>query len=77
MFRPSGLRQAHISGNTSGVWKSSSDWLNFTGFLGDLVSFFNVPPGNKDAMKPNPLMKEESGRVYNCDDECLSGSIKR
>ncbi len=40
------------------------------------VTFFNDPPGNKDAMMPNPLM-EESCHVYNCDDERLSGSIKR
>ncbi len=26
---------------------------------------------------PNPLMKKESCRVYNCDDEHLSGSTKR
>ncbi len=25
----------------------------------------------------NPLTKEESWRVYKCDDECLSGSTKR
>ncbi len=42
---------AHKSGNTSGVSKSSSDWLNYTGFLGDVcVAFFNVQPGNKDAI---------------------------
>ncbi len=27
---------AHLSGNTSGVSKSSSDWLNYTGFPGDV-----------------------------------------
>ncbi len=32
------------------------------------VVFFNVPPGNKDALTPNPLTKEESRRVYKCDD---------
>ncbi len=37
--------------NTSGVSKSSSDWLDYTGFLGDAcVAFFNVPPLNKDAV---------------------------
>ncbi len=46
---------------TSGVWKSSSDWLNSTGFPGHVcVSFFNVTPGNKDAVTPNPLTKEEA-----------------
>ncbi len=65
------------SGNTSGVSKSSSDWLDYTGFPGDVcVAFFNVPPGNKDAVAPNPLTKEEKPRVYNCDDERLSGSTK-
>ncbi len=49
---------AHLSGNTSRVLKSSSDWLNYTGFPGDVcVAFFNVPPGNKDAVTPNPLAK--------------------
>ncbi len=69
----------HKSGNASGVSKSSSDWLNYTGFPGDVCerrTFFNVPPGNKDAVTPNPLTKEESRRVYNCDDERLSGSAK-
>ncbi len=63
---------AHKSGNTSGVSKSSLDWLDYTGFLEDVsVAFFNVPPGNKDAMAPNSLTKEERRRVYNCDDEHL------
>ncbi len=42
-----------------------------------LQSLHFVPPGNKDAMTPNPLTKEESSRVYKCDDERLSGSTKR
>ncbi len=68
---------AHLSGNTSGVSKSSLDWLNYTGFPGDVcVAFFNVPPGNKNAVAPNPLTKEESRHVYNCDNERLSGSTK-
>ncbi len=59
------MHMAHLSGNTSGVSKSSSDWLNYTGFPGDVcVAFFNVP-GNKNAVTPNPLAKEESRRVYN------------
>ncbi len=71
------MHMAHLSGNTSGVSKSSSDWLNYTGFPGDVcVAFFNVPPGNKDAVTPNPLTKEESHHVYNCDDKHLSGSTK-
>ncbi len=66
------MHMVHLSVNTSGVLKSSSDWLNYTGFPGDVcVAFFNVPPGNKDAVTPNPLMKEESRRVYNCDDKRL------
>ncbi len=57
--------------------KSSSDLLNYTGFPGDVcVAFFNVVPGNKEAVMPNPLTKE-SRRVYNCDDERLLGSTKR
>ncbi len=55
------MHMAHLSGNTSGVSKSSSDWLNYAGFQGDVcVTFFIVLPGNKDAVAPNPLTKEES-----------------
>ncbi len=71
------MNMAHLAGNTSGVLKLSSDWLNSTEFPGDVcVAFFNIPPGNKNAMVPKPLRKEESCRVYNCDDEHLSGSTK-
>ncbi len=38
--------------------------------------FFNVPPGNKDAVAPNSLIEEESCRVYNCENERLSVSTK-
>ncbi len=39
--------------------KSSSDWLNYTGFPGDVcIAFFNVLPENKEAVAPNPLTKE-------------------
>ncbi len=81
MYRPLAKRlmhTAHKSGNTSGVSKLSSDWSDYTGFPGEVrVTFFNVLPGNKDAVMPNPLAKEESRRVYKCDDERLSGSTKR
>ncbi len=67
------MHMAHFSGNTSGVSKSSSNWLDYTGFPGDVcVTFFNVLPGNKNAVTPNPLTKEESRRVYNGDNERLS-----
>ncbi len=71
------MHVVHLTGITSGVSKSLSDWLNYTGFPGDLcVAFFNVLPGNKDAVTPNSLVKEESRRVYKCDGECSSGSTK-
>ncbi len=71
------MHMVHLSVNTSGVSKSSSDWLNYTGFPGDVcVAFFNVLPGNKEAVTPNPLKKEESRRVYKCDGERLSESTK-
>ncbi len=67
------MHVVHLSGNTSGVSKSLSDWLNYTGFPGDLcVAFFNVLPGNKDAVTPNSLTKEESRRVYKCTNVTLS-----
>ncbi len=59
----------HFPGNTSGVPKSSSDWLNYTDVC---VAFFNVPPGNKDAVVPNSLANKESRCVYKCDAERLS-----
>ncbi len=53
------IHMVHLSRNTSGVSKSSSDWLNYTGILGDLcAAFFNILPGNKDAVAPNSLAKE-------------------
>ncbi len=61
------MHMAHKSGKTSGVSKSSSNWLNYTGFPGDAcIAFFNVPLWNKDAVTLNPLTKKESRRVYNC-----------
>ncbi len=55
------MHTAHKIGNTSGVSKSSSDWLNYRVFTGDVcVTFFNVPPGNKDAVTPNPLTKKKA-----------------
>ncbi len=70
------MHMLHLSGNTSVVSKSSSDWLNYTGFPGDVcVAFFNVPPGNKIPWRQTPH-KRESRHVYKCDDECLSGSTK-
>ncbi len=46
------MHMVHLSGNASRVSKSSSDWLDYTGFLGDVcVASFNVPPGN-DAVAP-------------------------
>ncbi|ROL45707.1 hypothetical protein DPX16_17823 [Anabarilius grahami] len=72
------MHKAQKMGNTLGISKStSSDWLNSTGFPGDVcVTFFNGLPGNKDAVTPNPLMEEESLRVYNCVNEPESGSTK-
>lgn len=39
----------HKMGETSGVSKSKSDWLDSTGFPEDrlCVTLFNSPPGNK------------------------------
>ncbi len=71
------MHMVHLSGNTSVVSKSSSDWLNYTGFPGDVcVVFFNVPPGNKDAVAPNSLVKEKSCCVYKCDANDYQGRLK-
>ncbi len=72
------MHVAHLSGNTSGASKSSSDWLNYTGFPEDVcVAFFNIPPEKKNSVVPDPFTKEESRRVYNCNGERLSGSTTR
>ncbi len=39
------------------------------------VTFFNVPPGNKDAVVPNSLAKEESCCVYKCDANAYQGRL--
>ncbi len=45
-MRKTSLSLRRHAGNTSVVSKSSSDWLNYTGFPGDVcVAFFNIPPG--------------------------------
>ncbi len=55
------MHMAHIAGNTSGVSKSSSDWLKCTGFLGDVrVAFFKGSPGKKEAVTPNPSWKKKA-----------------
>ncbi len=70
------MHMAHLSGNTSGVSKSSSDWLDYTGFPGDVcVAFFNVPPGNKMLWRQTPSRKKKAV-VFTADNERLSGSTK-
>ncbi len=56
--RPLAKRLMHMMHLSVVVSKSSSDWLNYTGFLGDVcVAFFSVPAGNKDAKPPNERRK--------------------
>ncbi len=38
---------AHLSGNNSGVSKSSSDWLNYTGFPGETKMPWRQTPSRK------------------------------
>ncbi len=47
------MHMAHKIGNTSGVSKSSSDWLNDTGFPWDVCDA-------KDAVTPNPSWKKKA-----------------
>ncbi len=55
------MHMTHLAGNTSVVSKSSLNWLNYTGFPGDVcVAFFNVPPGNKDAVVPNHSLEKKA-----------------
>ncbi len=73
---------AHLAGNTSGVSKSSSDWLNYTGFPGDVcVAFFNVPPGNKYAVTLKPPHKRRKPSCLQltasaCQDQLNTGFTK-
>jgi len=64
---------AHLTGNSSGFSKSSSDWLNSTG----CVSRSLMAHLETNAVMPNPLMEKECRRVYNYDNERLPGSTKR
>ncbi len=51
----------HLSGNTSVVSKSLSDWFDYTGFPGDVcVTFFNGPPGNKMPWRQTPSRKKKA-----------------
>ncbi len=52
------MHMAHLAGNTSGVSKSSSDWLNYTGDV--CVAFFNIPPGNKKRVTKLPHERRKS-----------------
>ncbi len=55
------MHMAHLSGNTSGVSKSSSDWLNYTGFPGDVcVAFFNVRLETKMLWCQTPSRKKKA-----------------
>ncbi len=38
------------------IWLVEFHWIS---------GIFNIPPGNKDAVVPNPLTEEESCRIYN------------
>ncbi len=50
-----------LSGNTSVVSKSLSDWFDYTGFPGDVcVTFFNGPPGNKMPWCQTPSRKKKA-----------------
>ncbi len=52
---------AHKSGNTSGVSKSSLDWLNYTGFPGDVcVVFFNVHLETNMLSRQTPSRKKKA-----------------
>ncbi len=52
------MHMADKVGNNLGVSKSPSDWSNSTGFPQDVcITFFKVPPGNKDAIKTNLLVE--------------------
>ncbi len=83
-LKTSCLRTAGWTSHSHGTQK----WKHFRSFevVIGLVELYRISgrrvcrvllPGNKDAVTPNPLTKEESRRVYKCDDECLSGSTTR
>ncbi len=70
------MHMAHYSGNTSGMSKSSSDWFNSTGFLGDAsVAFIFGPPGNKDAVAPNPSRKKKAVVFTNVTTNAYQGEL--
>ncbi len=79
------MHMAHLAGNTSGVSKSSSDCLDYTGFPGDeCVVFFNIPLGNKNAVMPNlpherrkpPCLQLMTSAGHACLDQLNAGFSK-
>ncbi len=66
----------HLSENTSVVSKSSSDWWNYRGFPRDVcVALYNVPPGNKYAVIPNPSWKKKAVVFTNVTANAYQGQL--
>jgi len=58
----------HLTGNTSGMSKSSSDWLNFIGFPGGVsVAFIFGPPGNKAQISVAFIFGPPGNKAQMCD----------
>ncbi len=79
------MHTGHLAGNTSGVSKSSSNCVDYTGFPGDeCVVFFNVPLGNKNAVLPNlpherrkpPCLQLMTSACHACLDQLNAGFSK-
>lgn len=70
-LRPLAECQMHMTygiGNTPGVSKSSSYWMNSTGFPGDTcVAFLSGPLGNKAVVTPKPLALKKKAIVFKTD----------
>ncbi len=68
------MHMAHLSGNTSAVSKSSSDWLNYTGFPGDVCSWtFRL---EKRCSGAKPSHERRKPCVYKCDMNAYQGQLK-
>ncbi len=69
------IHTAHKKGNSSEVLKSSSDWLNSTAFLKDVISLLGSPWPTKAAMESRPSAVCLKIWLYKTTGVVLSGKI--
>ncbi len=69
------MHMAHLSGNTSGVSKSSSDWLNYIGFPGDLSRSLTLRLETKMPWCQTPSRKKKAVVFTNVTTNAYQGQL--